>query len=1187
MGSSTTSTTSTSTLSSKSWLPPLLLLVVVVCCCSWIQQDDVDSNNYAAVVVVDAFTTTTIMPSTRQARRTRNENHHHHHLLLIDWRLNMATVEESSSSSSSSSSIKNKNSNKTPLPPPPSNEKVIYQKVIRPPPGDIPDVLFLSYLIEYLENYYKLPTNLPMVYETHGEDQDQDQDPNTTGSNRCLFAWDSPLSPSSEATRMEVEVVGIYTNNNKKKKKDTNQQQTRTVPNMAMVVVRKSNIDKMNAATIPPMMSNLFTTSEKLIVQSLDRGLDDFMNGKINIKLQLDDNDDDDDDDDDDTRLKSTAPSTNYQSVQQVLDAEIVPDDVDVDDDDEDDAMNDGSIKSKHNIKELAAAAAAATTTTLDMAARRERAMATMKVPADISTTKNNTKNSKLDASDDVKGDVPAQLKQNNTKVTKPTATTNENIEDYAVAAARLASKLRKQSQSNIQKQPLKKEEDYAVAAARKVAATSTKTKNDNSKQQHDHDHNHNISTEPVNDVAVVDMKNYAQESKSEFVEASIIEKRNLNVRLVDEKESEDPGIPMAGDVNKKKEELQEAATTTQDEIEMKNFKQASKVLDDLASQGTDMSPEDLLRDILKFDEEQKKEEQPGTGFVSGAFEKAKELLQDRNQQQQTKSMNGEVGVKERVGSTTLPGLKKNFEDMTPEEQLKAMFAAGQQMADGRITERLEKSQGSNVGMQRKQATEEDVDELIAREKSISGHARILDEELAELELYINPTPGEEWDGPMQNPLFDIMSGPEVYNPNVELDTVNYPGALPGTKEVKLPKQLDEAVKQAQFAAAVLENLKIVEKKDENGRDTVQYLSGNKELTAEQVETLQKIVTEASEIGIINDPINLMAERSRLQLILDELWNQPEERFQEIASNYKDLLLSDNFVRLVRERLALMVERDLEALRRDDESLKEPHERERMIIGRLVNYAQLLVKEARALGAELEAQQLEIIRSICKVAMDPSHTTEEETAMALSDAVRDMRPLLDDVFVAYLKYAVAEEESRLARAGILDDPDYNQWLFVLKIVQQGVYAEIAKGINRYIEHIWYVLRMETPRQRRRLLEMLVDDMPTMDVRPFVQVVDNIVCSLGDGTKGEFDGVVPLGEMTNKLLQLHRDLKEVLPPERIALKSRDADEWAARQKKLLLEQRKLGEQRLQAAKDVEHREDEIEAFGAGEIVDRFD
>jgi len=290
---------------------------------------------------------------------------------------------------------------------------------------------------------------------------------------------------------------------------------------------------------------------------------------------------------------------------------------------------------------------------------------------------------------------------------------------------------------------------------------------------------------------------------------------------------------------------------------------------------------------------------------------------------------------------------------------------------------------------------------------------------------------------------------------------------------------------------------------------------------------------------------------------------------------------------LIRERLTAMADRDLEALRRNDESMKEAQEREREILGQLVVYAQALLKEARAIGAELEAHQLEIVRSICKVAMDPSHKTEEETAMALTDAVRDMRPLLDDVFVAYLKYAVAEEEAKLARAGLLDDPDHSQWLFVLKIVQQGVYAEIAKGINRYIEHIWYVLRMETPRERKLLLEKVIDDMPTMDVRPFVQVVDNIVASLGDGVKGDFDGVVPLGEMTNKLLQLRRDVNELLPPERIALKSRDADEWAARQKKRLLEHRKIGEQRLQAARDNEHLEDEIEALGASGEVERFD
>jgi hypothetical protein len=53
-----------------------------------------------------------------------------------------------------------------------------------------------------------------------------------------------------------------------------------------------------------------------------------------------------------------------------------------------------------------------------------------------------------------------------------------------------------------------------------------------------------------------------------------------------------------------------------------------------------------------------------------------------------------------------------------------------------------------------------------------------------------------------------------------------------------------------------------------------------------------------------------MAERSRLAIIIDELWHQPEERFREIAENYKDLLLSENFVDLLKERLMEMANRD-------------------------------------------------------------------------------------------------------------------------------------------------------------------------------------------------------------------------------------------------------------------------------------
>jgi hypothetical protein len=74
--------------------------------------------------------------------------------------------------------------------------------------------------------------------------------------------------------------------------------------------------------------------------------------------------------------------------------------------------------------------------------------------------------------------------------------------------------------------------------------------------------------------------------------------------------------------------------------------------------------------------------------------------------------------------------------------------------------------------------------------------------------------------------------------------------------------------------------------------------------------------------------------------------------------------------------------------------------------------------------------------------------------------------------------------------------------------------------------------------------------------------------------------------------LHFDVTELLPPERIAVKSRDADDWAAQQKQRLLEQRKIGEQRLQAAKDNQHREEEIhqqqqQPFGSSGEVDRFD
>jgi hypothetical protein len=590
---------------------------------------------------------------------------------------------------------------------------------------------------------------------------------------------------------------------------------------------------------------------------------------------------------------------------------------------------------------------------------------------------------------------------------------------------------------------------------------------------------------------------------------------------------------------------------------------------------------------------------------VTGAFEKAKELLQEqyrhreeRLKQKVARTVAKDTSIHSEIGTELLgePSQWSSPPPVSVEDELRRMFQAGESIADQRITTRVFNLDNTNDaggvdGALSAKATTTDakvVDELVSSSKEVSSYARSLDDELVELEMRLNKSPEEMRDSgssQFQHPVFDILSGPEVYDRNVDPRVaVNWPGAAPHsrTTDVRLPRQLMEAVTQAKYAAKVLSSL---EERSESG-ETI-YLYGGRKLSPEKIAQMKAVVEEASDLGLISDPLTLMAEKARLQMVIDELWNQPEERFRDVASEYKDVLLSENFVTLVKHRLNEMADRDVDALRCDNSTLAASNLREREVLGGLVAYAQLLLKEVQALGAELEAQQLEVIRSICKVAMDPSLQTEEDTATALGDAVREMRPMFDDAFVAYLKYAVAEEEARLARAGVLDDPDHTQWLYVLKIVQQGVYNEIARGVSRYVDHIFYILRMKTAQERRMLLSEIIDVLPTMDVRPFVRTVESIAGALGDSTRGEFDGYAPLGELTNEILQLQHDVKELLPPERIAYMSREADEWARRKKEKLLEQRRMTKQRLKAAQDTEYLDDKIEALNWQGEIERFD
>lgn len=989
-------------------------------------------------------------------------------------------------------------------PPTSSNTRVVFQKILKPPSSNVPSALFLAHLVEYLQDRFELPTNLPMVYEKQQDTSDE-----------YVLSWDSPLSSSSSETRLNVQVVAIYTD-----EQDDNGAKEKSLPSMAMVVVNKDDTTGgANANTLIPMMKNLFDESEKQILRALDRGLDDVQQGKIQFS---------------DTKATTQSKSIpkNVQSVDEAIDAEIVAE--------QEEAVANPSLSNDNVVVDTTATSVndkPKRIATPPRSSSEDFAVAAAKKAAAKKAKRNGTKQPESGGGDFAveaakraasarNGVTSAKQKKNERPVVKRTSPTRPKRFTISTPKQRAERAAKKQAKQT-------------VAAKAKLSDR----KNTKGTRQQD------SKTTPSNPVAT----NEGSMSKESTKGLNNTRSLNLRVEGADSSVTDDKPLEF--------ETLQETKdgerTVSQAQMERDILEAAQKAMSEI--EDVEMTPEELLQDVMKFGEEKEQENAAGSGFVSGAFEKAKELLQQQKQQRDERIR--EVGVKERT-----TGGSKNDGTLSAEEELKRIFEAGERLADGRIE--ISKSEEPGSDMTEVELKEqEEIDSLIAGEKTVSDYARSLDDELAELEVRINKSPGEELDGPQKNPRFDIFSGPEVYNRNVDPETaVNWPGAQPGTKDLRLPKELAEAVKQAEFAAEVMTKMKEVEQADGSSK----FFLGDRELKQHQVNNVRTVVTEAVEIGLIQDPLEYLSERSRMQMVVDELSGQPEERYRDIVSNFRDLLLSENFVPLIKERLEAMADRDLEARRRDDNSLEADHAQERKILGHLVEYAQLLLKEARALGAELEASQLEIVRSICQVAMNPSHKTEEDTANALTDAVRDMRPLLDDIFVAYLKYAIAEEEGRLARAGLLDDPDHNEWLFVLNIVQQGVYSELSRGINRYIEHIMYILRMETKAERRMLLSKIIDNMPTMDVRPFVQVVDKIVASVGDSARGEFDGFV-LGEMTNKILQLRRDVKELLPPERIQLMSRDADEWAAKQKQRLLDERRITKQRLKAAQEYDDEE----------------
>ena len=96
-----------------------------------------------------------------------------------------------------------------------------------------------------------------------------------------------------------------------------------------------------------------------------------------------------------------------------------------------------------------------------------------------------------------------------------------------------------------------------------------------------------------------------------------------------------------------------------------------------------------------------------------------------------------------------------------------------------------------------------------------------------------------------------------------------------------------------------------------------------------------------------------------------------------------------------------------------------------------------------------------------------------------------------------------------------------------------------------------------------------------------------MASLGTSARDDFTNSVILGELTNQLLQLRRDVDEFLPTERINEISKCADAWAAAQRHKLLERRNLTRHRLEAARQPGDIDPDAVIKRPGWEAERFD
>ncbi|CRG99412.1 CS domain protein, putative [Plasmodium relictum] len=242
----------------------------------------------------------------------------------------------------------------------------------------------------------------------------------------------------------------------------------------------------------------------------------------------------------------------------------------------------------------------------------------------------------------------------------------------------------------------------------------------------------------------------------------------------------------------------------------------------------------------------------------------------------------------------------------------------------------------------------------------------------------------------------------------------------------------------------------------------------------------------------------------RLNTLIEELKYLDYDMIPTVCNNYRDVLLSDEYICLMKIRLQENPPKTVE---------------EKKYLQIVNSFVISLYDDIKIVMEHEEKEHLKKIQLICEKAI--------QDEKGLNDFIESMKPLLDYSFLGYIKHAIEMEKKHIQSQNKDFRENPTDWLIILMIIQKGIYSILQKDIWEDVIHISSIICHEQPNVRKTILRTMVASMPKADWIFFKDIIKTLYKSVQEKklTANHFPDFPHIPEA---IFQLNYDIEQILP-----------------------------------------------------------